>query len=81
MTVNLVFHLQRFQQTDGNDFQVSARQTAVSGKPLGQDQQVFKIFCQLVVVAGKKTSDIGQTVFFGTHDGTITIRKNFLGKV
>ena len=70
--------LQRLLQADGNRLQVAPCQPAIGGVALGEDEQVFFLLRQRVVVGAEEAADVGQPVFFGAHGAAVAERKHLL---
>jgi hypothetical protein len=64
LQVVLVDHL---LETHGDRLQVAARQPAVRGKSLGQDQQVFLLLGQPVVIGGQNPPMLARPSFFAEN--------------
>src|SRR6516165_4657262 len=68
-----------FIQTYGDGIQITPCEPAIRWKPFGEDQQVFLLLGEDVVVGAKETADVGKAVFLRGHGAAIGIRKHFAG--
>ena len=65
--------MERFLHADGDGFEVASGQAAVGGIALGQDQQIFFLLRQQVVVGAEKAADVGHAVFLGGHGAAVAV--------
>src|SRR5216683_1298854 len=52
---------------------LAGRESAVSRKTFGQNQQIFLLLREQIVVGAKKTADVGDPVFFRGHGAAIGV--------
>ena len=63
--------MQGLLHTHRDSFEISSGQATVGGVAFGQDQQVFFLLCQYVVVRAEESADVRHPVFFGGHGATV----------
>jgi len=61
-TVPEIVFLQSLFQAHSDGLQVATRQTTVGRLALSEDEQVFLLLCQGIVVGAEEPTDVGQTV-------------------
>ena len=66
-------------EADGDGFEVASGEAAVGGIPFRQDEQVFFLLGELVVVGTEEAADVGHAVFLGGHGAAVTVAEHFLG--
>src|SRR5205823_13868596 len=70
--------VERLLQANRNGFQVASRQAAIGGVAFSQDQQVFFLLRQHVIIGAEKAANVGHAIFFGGHGAAIAQSKHLL---
>ena len=73
-----VFLLEGFLNSDGNGFEVAAGKTAVGWVALGEDEEIFFLLGEDVVVGAEEATDVGHAVFFGGHGAAVAVAEHLL---
>ena len=73
-----VVFFQRFLNADGDGFEVASGEAAVGGIAFGEDQQIFFLLRQQIVIGAEEAADIGHAVFFGGHGASVAVAEHFL---
>ncbi len=68
-------------QADGDGFEIASGETSVGGVAFGEDEQVFLLLGEDVVVGAEEAADVGHAVFLGAHGASVTEREHFLGNL
>jgi hypothetical protein len=72
-----VILFKRFAQADGDRIQVASGQAAVCWKAFRENQKVFFLPGEEIVVSTKKATDIHEPIFFSGRGAAIGVRKHF----
>ena len=67
-----------FLHADRNGLQIAPRETAIRWIPFGQDQQIFLLLRECVVIRTQEPADVGHAVFLRGHGAAIAVGKHFL---
>src|SRR5262249_23588742 len=62
----------------GNRFKIASGQSAVSGESFGEDQKVFFLLCDPIVVGTQQSADIRERVFLRRESAAIGVGKDGL---
>src|SRR5437588_12291368 len=77
--------IERLLQANRNGFQVASGQAAIGGVAFSQDQQVFFLLRQHIIVGAEKAANVGHAILFGGHGAAIAKRehlpRNLLGSL
>ena len=73
-----IIFFKRLLQSNSNGFQITPGQSTVSRIPLGQNQQIFFLLRQQVVIGAKKTANIRHAIFLGRHGAAVAVAEHFL---
>ena len=73
-----VVRVENFGKTHRNGLQIAARQAAVGGEPLGENEQVLLLLGQPVVVGAEQPADVGERVFLGGEGAAVGQREHLL---
>ena len=69
---------ERFLHADGDGFEVAAGEAAIGGIAFSQDQQIFLLLGEQVVVGAEEAADVGHAVFLGGHGAAVAVAEHFL---
>ena len=70
--------LKRLLDADGDGFEVAAGEAAVGGVALGEDEQIFLLLGEHVVVGAEEAANVGHAVFFGGHGAAVAQAEHLL---
>lgn len=70
--------IDRFLQAYGDGFEIASGEASVGGIAFGEDEQVFLLLRQDVVVGAEESTDVGHPIFFGAHGASVTEGEHFL---
>ena len=70
--------LERFLHADGDGFEIAAGKTAVGWISLGEDEQIFLLLGEEVVVGAEEAADVGHAVFLGGHGAAVAVAEHLL---
>ena len=70
--------MENFFETDGDGFQIAARESAIRGEAFGQDQEILLHLGQAVIVGAEQSADIGEGVLLGGEGAAVGQREHLL---
>ena len=70
--------LRGFLHADGDGFEIASGEAAVGGISLGEDEQIFFLLGEQVVVGAEEAADVGHAVFLGGHGASVAVAEHFL---
>ena len=70
--------VQGFLQADGDGFEVASGEAAVGGVALGEDEKIFFLLCEGIVVGAEESADVGHAIFLGGHGAAVAVGEHFL---
>src|SRR3974390_907621 len=71
---NAIFQVvlvQRFLETNGDRIEVASGEAAVGRKAFGQDEEIFLLLGEDVVVGAEKAAYIDEAILFGGHGAAV----------
>ncbi len=73
-----VIFFQCFLHADGDRFEIASGETSISGISLGEDEQIFFLLGEQVVVGAEEPADVGHAIFLGGHGASVAIAEHLL---
>src|SRR6185437_1413611 len=71
-----IIGVKHFFEADGDCFKVAAGESAVSGKALGENQEIGFLLRDVIVIRAEKAADVGESVLLRGERAAIGKRKN-----
>src|SRR5579862_332614 len=76
-----VIFFERLLHADGDGFKIAAGKPAVGRISLGEDEKVFFLLRENVVVGTEESADVGHAIFLGGHGASVAVGEHLLGNL